>query len=350
MENKAQVRVLVISYNHGNYLRQCLDGIFMQKCNFPFEVVVFDDISTDDSWEIIQEYKRQYGNQMVAIQPESNTYQQGEYCGSLIEIGKMQPTKYIAFCEGDDYWTDPYKLQRQYDILEKNPSCSICVCDVELYDVINNCCIGMAPANYNESCSADELINKVLSYQVSFRLNGFLGRAEELQKENYSDKFWNYWAVDLSLLIYYLLRGDLVYLPENMATKRVNNQGSVSYTSNQGRNIIKWQIREYEEDIEWINNFDNLTQQRYHKMVAYYIAFRKIKLYYLYKGQLDENRWVSNLNGKMFRKGFARRINQIYVNRICSKYCNDTEKYIEISSNWMEKEWKRLQKKDSKKY
>ena len=345
MENKAQVRIMVTCYNYGKYIADCLDGILMQKCNFPYEVVVFDDVSTDNSWEIIQTYKEKYGDKIIAIRPEKNTYQNGDACGGLIEIGKMEPTKYIAFCEGDDYWTNPDKLQKQYDMLEQNPNCALCVCDVELYDVYNNRKMGMAPYGYNPAWSRDEIINRILTYQISFRENSIFGRATELNKENFSDEFWNYWACDLTKLLYFLKLGDLAYIPENMTRKRVNNQGSISFTSNVGQDIIDWQMKEYEEDISWIRYYDKLTKQKYHDMVRYYIAFREIKLYYLHKGQLQENRWVSNMNGKMYPNALMRKINQFYVKTIRMKYRNNESDFVKVSSRWMEREWERLQKK-----
>lgn len=340
-----EVQVMVTCYNYGKYIADCLDGIFMQKCSFKYKVVVFDDASKDDSWEIIQTYQKKYSDRMIAYRPDQNTYQNGETNGGLIEIGLLPRTKYIAFCEGDDYWTSPDKLQKQYDAMEKHPECSICVCDVELYDVFNDRKIGMAPEGYKSSWSRDEIITRILTYQLSFRENSIFGRAETIYKENFSDKFWNYWACDLTKILHFLLHGDLLYIPENMTRKRVNNKGSISYTSNVGQDIIRWQIKEYEEDIAWIINFDEITNHNYSDMVNYYITFRKIKLYYLQKNELEKNRLVSNLNGKMYENKLLRKINKIYAQMVRNRYQDDECGFVKVSSKWMEKEWNRLQKK-----
>ena len=120
------VAVQCLVFNHEPYLRQCLDGFVMQKTNFRFVVIVHDDCSTDGSASIIREYAEKYPNLFhVIIQPQ-NLYSRGisptrEYINPIIE--QLKP-KYIAMCEGDDYWTDPHKLQKQVDFLEEHQNYS----------------------------------------------------------------------------------------------------------------------------------------------------------------------------------------------------------------------------------
>ncbi len=337
-----EVQVMVTCYNYGKYISDCLDGIFMQKCNFPFKVVVFDDASKDDSWKVIQTYQKKYCDRMIAFRAVENTYQNGETNGGLIEVGLLPRTKYIAFCEGDDYWTDPEKLQRQYDALESHPECSLCVCDVELYDVFNDRRIGMAPEGYKSFWSRDEIITRILTYRLSFRENSIFGRAESLYGENFSDGFWNYWACDLTKLLHFLLHGELIHISRNMTRKRVNNKGSISYTSNVGKDIIRWQIKEYEEDIAWIRNFDEITDHKYSDMVGYYIAFREIKLYYLNRGELEKNRLVSNMNGKMHENALCRKANKIYTRMVRNRYQDDEYGFVKVSRRWMERELRKV--------
>lgn len=122
------VAVQCLVFNHEPNLRQCLDGFVMQKTNFRFVVIVHDDCSTDGSASIIREYAEKYPNLFhVIIQPQ-NLYSRGisptrEYINPIIE--QLKP-KYISLCEGDDYWTDPLKLQKQVDFLESHPDYSLC--------------------------------------------------------------------------------------------------------------------------------------------------------------------------------------------------------------------------------
>ena len=109
-------------YNHERYLRQCLDGFMMQQTDFPFEVIVHDDASTDGSAAIIREYAEKYPGIFKPIIETENQF--CKHDGSIRRIieAEMHPdSKYVAFCEGDDYWTNPGKLQLQIDFLERHP-------------------------------------------------------------------------------------------------------------------------------------------------------------------------------------------------------------------------------------
>ncbi|MBW3128256.1 glycosyltransferase family 2 protein [Hymenobacter profundi] len=116
------VSVRVITYNHGRFLRECLDGIMAQETSFPFEVVIGEDCSTDNTRQICQEFQARYPDTIRLLLHAQNVGAQAnarlarEACAG----------KYIAFCEGDDYWTDPTKLQQQVDFLEANPAYVLC--------------------------------------------------------------------------------------------------------------------------------------------------------------------------------------------------------------------------------
>ena len=106
-------------YNHELYLRDCLEGFVMQKTSFRFEAIVHDDASTDRSAAIIKEYAEKYPDIIKPIYETENQY--SKHDGSLGRImTEACRGKYIAFCEGDDYWIDPLKLQKQVDFLEYN--------------------------------------------------------------------------------------------------------------------------------------------------------------------------------------------------------------------------------------
>lgn len=126
LDNKPLVSVFCLTYNHAPYIRQCLDSFLMQRTSFDYEVIINDDASTDGTTEIIKEYENKYPEIIIPIYHEENLYSKGErgfwnkYC-----LPRAQG-KYIALCEGDDYWTDPYKLQKQVDFLEGHPEYSMC--------------------------------------------------------------------------------------------------------------------------------------------------------------------------------------------------------------------------------
>lgn len=137
-EVKPLVAIHCLVYNHAPYLRDCLDGFVMQQTNFPFVAVVHDDASTDNSAAIIREYEQKYTHIFKPIYEKENLYQSGgftvinEVVNTAIET---TGAKYVAMCEGDDYWTDPLKLQKQVDFMEANPEYSLCFHKVRTLDV-----------------------------------------------------------------------------------------------------------------------------------------------------------------------------------------------------------------------
>lgn len=114
------VTIRCITYNHEPYIRQCLEGFVMQRTNFRFEAIVHDDASTDGTAAIIREYAEKYPDIIKPLYETENQY--SKHDGSLGRIMDAHMRgKYIAMCEGDDYWTDPLKLQKQVDFLEAHP-------------------------------------------------------------------------------------------------------------------------------------------------------------------------------------------------------------------------------------
>ena len=121
------VTVWCLAYNQKDFIRDALEGFVMQKTSFPFEVIVHDDASTDGTTAIVQEYARHYPDIIKPVIETENQWQKGGL-KHIIKImnEKYRKGKYIAFCEGDDYWTAPQKLQLQVDFLESHPEYSMC--------------------------------------------------------------------------------------------------------------------------------------------------------------------------------------------------------------------------------
>jgi len=124
-EQTPLVSICCLAYNHAPYIRQCLDGFMMQKTDSPFEVLIHDDASTDGTADIIREYEAKYPDIIKPIYQTENQYSKGVGVTSVYQLPRAKG-KYVAFCEGDDYWTDSNKLQKQVDFLETNPDFSIC--------------------------------------------------------------------------------------------------------------------------------------------------------------------------------------------------------------------------------
>ena len=115
-----------LTYNHVKYVGQCLEGFACQKTNFPFEILIHDDASQDDTQNVILEFAAKYDSEVVKpICQKINQFSQGISPLRQILLPRVKG-KYIALCEGDDYWTDPLKLQKQVDFLEAHPEYGMC--------------------------------------------------------------------------------------------------------------------------------------------------------------------------------------------------------------------------------
>lgn len=117
------VGISCITYNHAPFLREMLEGIAKQQTDFPFIAVIGNDKSPDNTADILEEYRSRYPDIFKIINQPVN---KGVIENSLIVLDNIPPVRYLTFCEGDDYWTDPLKLQKQVDWMECHPECAIC--------------------------------------------------------------------------------------------------------------------------------------------------------------------------------------------------------------------------------
>jgi len=124
-----KLSVAVITYNHEKYIEQTLDGIFKQKVDFDFEVIIGEDNSTDKTAEIIKKYENLYPGKLIAKYRRPNLGAMPNFT----DVIRSCKGEYIALCEGDDYWTDDLKLQKQIDFLDKNKDYAICCHEYKKY-------------------------------------------------------------------------------------------------------------------------------------------------------------------------------------------------------------------------
>ena len=122
------VSICCIAYNQEKYIRETLEGFLKQKTSFPFEILIHDDASTDRTTDIIREYAAKYPGIIKPICQTENQHSKGIPVGITFNYPRAQG-KYIALCEGDDFWTDPLKLQKQFDFMEANPDYALCCSD-----------------------------------------------------------------------------------------------------------------------------------------------------------------------------------------------------------------------------
>lgn len=134
--NNPLVSICCVTYNHENYIRQCLDGFVMQQTTFEYEILVHEDASTDSTAKILKEYESKYPHLFRCVYQTVNQFKIQNTLTNILFT--MARGKYIALCEGDDYWTDPLKLQKQVDFLEANPDYNICFHKVQIFNQEEN--------------------------------------------------------------------------------------------------------------------------------------------------------------------------------------------------------------------
>lgn len=234
-ENDITVSVICLVFNHAPYLRDALEGFVGQQTSFRYEVIVHDDASTDGSADIIREYAQKYPDIIVPILQTENQFSQG------IDINRVHVLplirgKYIAFCEGDDYWCEPHKLQQQVDFLEAHTDYSACVHNTN---------------KLNMMTSKTELVNKSKrAYDITlpdvlerFTRGGMLQTSSLMCRYSmslesacdnpplYCEILYRIGVGDFTRVIYCALHGKIRYLPEVMSVYRVMVPGSYSSKS-----------------------------------------------------------------------------------------------------------------------
>ena len=200
------VSIICNAYNHENYIRDALESFVMQKTNFKFEVLVHDDASTDKTADIIREYEKKYPDLIKPIYQTENQYSKGLGLVGKLQLGRAVG-KYIAYCEGDDYWTDPVKLQKQYDAMEAHPEVDICAhCGMRVNAETKECIGYIKPSDKDCILTMEQVILGGGGYVVT---NSLMYRRELIYNE---PEFRKFLKLDYTLQMYGALRGGMLYL------------------------------------------------------------------------------------------------------------------------------------------
>ena len=269
-ENKDPLMVSIscLTYNQEPYIRQCLEGFVMQKTNFRFEAIVHDDASTDGTAAIIREYAEKYPDIIKPIYETENQY--SKHDGSLQRIMKANlQGKYVAICEGDDYWIDPYKLQRQVDFMESHPDYTMCFHNAVVFSDTDE----TAPYVFNDlRKNKDITIDDILERWIVPTASIFYRREA---REFYS---WSHlvYSGDMLLALQCCSKGKVYFMSQIMSFYRHNTSKGFSLSSqlkNSQNFILDHQIRLY-------SLFDKETKGRYSKSLKDKI--KRINLNYKY--------------------------------------------------------------------
>lgn len=235
-ENDIVVSVCSITYNHEKYIGQMFDSILAQQCSFKFEIVIGEDCSTDNTRAIIKQYASQYPDIIKPLLPEKNIGAKKNFSNCL----KACTGKYIAICEGDDYWIDPHKLQKQVDLLEADAAASFSFTKSYIIDENGNRTGDNQPIPVNEHYTYHE----ILSQQKCF-----IPTATLLFRNRLPDPlpyfFTNAISGDIALHLILLSQGYGICIFEETAVYRVH-QGGITKSAEHVEHAMVKQFELYE--------------------------------------------------------------------------------------------------------
>ncbi|WP_302315872.1 glycosyltransferase [uncultured Muribaculum sp.] len=294
MNNLPLVSISCITYNHASYIKECIDGFLMQKTNFNFEVLIHDDHSTDGTEEIIKEYAKQYPDIIKPIFEKENQYSLGKPIGSAVWNLPRARGEYIAICEGDDYWTDPYKLQKQVDFLESHPDYGMCYTKVKRFVPKNNKFI-------DEWGGPNETMDKLLIENTIPTLTAVFHKAiyyNYLTEIHPSKRGWL--MGDYPIWLYFAQNSKIKFINETTGVYRICTE-SASH-SNDLEKIIRFN-NSYHDIRTWYNSRQNTVPQK----------------------KLDQNQAVLLFNSSVFRS--SKEYAKLYYKRIENKTLKIRIKY-----------------------
>lgn len=286
MTTKPMVSIVCTSYNHGDYLAEAIDSFLMQKTNFEFEILIYDDASTDHSPRVIKQYENKYPSLINPIYQTQNQYSKGVRV-ELFNHNRARG-KYIAVCEGDDFWTDPCKLQKQVDYMEAHPACSMTVhaADRVLSDkkkVLST----VRPEHGNAIFSIERVIEGGGDLIAT---NSMVYSKEKVP--TLAPFYLNAVVGDYPLVILAALHGTVDYLDDNMSAYRVGVKGS-------------WTERELATSMKRINHYRDMEKMfdeiNEYTNFQYNGALEKAKRGYQFSLLLEQGRFREAKHGE-YRK------------------------------------------------
>ncbi len=252
------VSVWCQTYNHSNYIRDALDGFVNQKTDFRYEVFVYDDASTDGTTEIIKEYEKRYPHIIKGIYQKENQYSTNkpEWHGTLPLMREYLIGRYIAFCEGDDFWIDESKLQRQVEFMEKHPECALVGHEAVRLDCIHGHIDTMSLYSDDAYLSDDELFCK-----WSLPTASCLYRSNLLDINGF---FLEVGIADLPMALFARTKGKVYFSTRIMSVYRWRHVGSWTYAQ---RDSERKQLISYKNLISFLLKYNIETNGMCYKSV-----------------------------------------------------------------------------------
>jgi glycosyltransferase involved in cell wall biosynthesis len=268
---KMKVSVCVPTYNHEKYIAQMLEGALMQKTDFEFEIVIGDDGSTDGAPDIIRTYEAKEPGIIRAFLHSENLgpKEPREFAGrnNVLQLLKACRGEYVAMCEGDDYWTDPFKLQRQVDFLENNPGYAICHHNMLVTYEDGSPSHRFNTEDQKQTSSIEDLLED----------RWFMATASWMYRNYFLENDFADWhakaaAGDWAIMIQLAAQGKIGYLPETMGVYRKHSAGLSNVHSHTNRNFLLNRKEMFMDIDRWLNHryqtIIKKTLDRYEQQLA----------------------------------------------------------------------------------
>jgi len=231
--NKIVVSICCVTYNHESFIKNCLDGFVSQKTDFNYEILIHDDASTDKTQSIIKSYEDRYPDLIHGIYQSENQWIQNGRNPLLKIIFPMVRGKYIALCEGDDYWTDTNKLQKQAEFLENNDEYSMIFHRIN--QIIDNT---ISPLEYHKTWDHEKDFSS-----NDLALGNFIPSLSVMYRnfKHIPEFFAKVPIVDYAIHLFNSQLGKIKYMPDYMANYRIHDAGVFSKIGreNQIVNLLK---------------------------------------------------------------------------------------------------------------
>lgn len=268
LSDNVMISVLISAYNQEEFLEDAINGVISQETDYTYELLIIDDASQDSTPDIIRKYEKEYPQIIKGILRNKNQFQQGK----ISNIYPYLKGKYLALCDGDDYWTDKKKLQKQVDFLETHEEYSMCMHNAIKLNYATGEKMLLNTFPKEGTYSQEEQIRAGLG--TDFPASASYVYRTELYKD-IPDFFLEVRAMDYSVRQYYANCGKVYYFNEPMSVYRVWMPNS--YMKNARQDQLRYNNYTVEM-IRFFEKFDHYTERRFHdilmeKIVSDYFGY-----------------------------------------------------------------------------
>lgn len=274
MNNSVKVSIICNTYNHEKYIEDALNGFLKQKVNFNYEILIHDDASSDNTKSIIREFQIRYPNIVKPILQTENQYSKGVDILSTYQYPRVRG-EYIAFCEGDDFWIDDYKLQKQVDFLDNHQNVDIC--SHAAFKVIANTKKIIGTISPSKSSTIFKVEDVILGGGGFVATNSLVYRTELIKEMPRFRRFMN---LDYALQINGSLKGGMGYLSDVMSAYRIESNGSWTSTMKKNPAILIEHIHKVNKMLQML---DEDTSFKYSKAIKAHIVSNEVEILKLKK-------------------------------------------------------------------